>query len=383
MDKFEFTSKLFRRKKQYNLRSQKKLYGTSTPKAKADASVECNLSFDEEKIAIELRREQIPVKPTRPEEKRTSLEIVDISVEPSPSTEARPSPPSPDFQRAPCSRESVRVGLEEDNSKPVEIVGEKAEKEKETVTREKETTETALAAGGNQVPVNSTPSTGKSFTDHSFPAGGQQVPVINSSADIYKHFFRSVPLEEQLRETEGTSSEKDSSDCEIPLSEDNKGSPPPDTKRTSTRNYSGTINSMFSQDTSEEAAARLLQSYQRTLNNLAQKLLIKDVNINKFRGRDNEDISRWFEKLELLLESKGIDKSGTLARAQIINNLSGPAETCLFELPAEERESYEQLKCALMKPYSTKDRVWEKRQRLFNRHQCSNELLSDYIDEMH
>ena len=89
------------------------------------------MSFDEDTIAPELRREQIPVKPTRPEENRTSLEIVDISVEPSPSTEARPSPPSPDFQRAHCSRENVRVGLEvEDISEPEEIVGEKAEKGK-------------------------------------------------------------------------------------------------------------------------------------------------------------------------------------------------------------------------------------------------------------
>jgi len=102
---------------------------------------------------------------------------------------------------------------------------------------------------------------------------------------------------------------------------------------------------MFSQEPSEDAAAELLQSYQQKLNNLAQKMLVKDVKIDKFHGRDNEDISRWFEKLELLLSTKGIDKTGPLAIAQIINNLSGPAETFLFELPAEERESFERLKC--------------------------------------
>jgi len=39
-------------------------------------------------------------------------------------------------------------------------------------------------------------------------------------------------------------------------------------------------------------------------------MLIKDVRINNFHGRDNEDITRWFEKLELLLTTKGIEKTG-------------------------------------------------------------------------
>ena len=140
---------------------------------------------------------------------------------------------------------------------------------------------------------------------------------------------------------------------------------------------------MFNKKTSEEAAAEVLHSCQQTFNNLAQKMLIKDVRIDNFHGRDKEDISRWFEKLELLLTTKGIEKKGPLAIAQIINNLSGPAETFLFELPAEERESFEKLKCALMKRYATKDRTWVKRQRLITRRQGPNELLCDYINDMH
>ena len=84
-----------------------------------------------------------------------------------------------------------------------------------------------------------------------------------------------------------------------------------------------------------------------------------------------------------MLTTKGIEKTGPLAIAQIINNLSGPAETFLFELPAEERESFEKLKCALMKRYATKDRTWVKRQRLITRRQGPNELLSDYINDIH
>lgn len=66
--------------------------------------------------------------------------------------------------------------------------------------------------------------------------------------------------------------------------------------------------------------------------------MIKDVRIGNFHDQDNEDISRWFKKLELLLITKAIKKTDQLATAQMINNLSRPAETFLLELPAEERE---------------------------------------------
>ena len=84
-----------------------------------------------------------------------------------------------------------------------------------------------------------------------------------------------------------------------------------------------------------------------------------------------------------MFTTKGIEKTGPLAIAQIINNLTGPAETFLFKLPAEERESFEKLKCALMKGYATKDRTRVKRQRLITRRQGPKELLSDYINDMH
>jgi len=118
---------------------------------------------------------------------------------------------------------------------------------------------------------------------------------------------------------------------------------------------------MFSQETPEEEAAELSHSYQQTLNNLAQKMLTKYVRIDNFHGRDNEDIECWFEKLELLLTTKGIKMTAPLAIAQIITNLSEPAETFLFELTTEERESFEKFKCALMKRYATKDPTWAKR----------------------
>ena len=225
-----------------------------------------------------------------------------------------------------------------------------------------------------------------------FITGGLRGPVIDSLADIYKHFPRRVYFEDELREglseTESSSSEEigyreNISDSDDQISDDNTARSSVNTQKAGTSCQGTTAKKMFNEETPEETAAELLHSYQQTLNNLAQNLLIKDVRVEKFHGRDNEDISRWFEKLELLLTTKGIEKTGPLAVAQIINNLSGPAETFLFELPSEERESFEKLKCALRKRYATKDRTWAKRQRLISRRQRSSERLSDYINDMH
>ena len=121
----------------------------------------------------------------------------------------------------------------------------------------------------------------------------------------------------------------------------------------------------------------------RALTELTQKLLNRDVNINKFHGYENEDINCWLEKLELVLDSKGTRLDVPAARTQLINNLAGPAETFMFELPPDERRDYDTLKRALVKRYSTKDRAWVKRRRLVARRQGPNELLSDYINDMH
>ena len=83
------------------------------------------------------------------------------------------------------------------------------------------------------------------------------------------------------------------------------------------------------------------------------------------------------------MESKGIHLDVPAARTQLINNLAGPAETFMFELPPEERGDFDTLKQALLKRYSTKDRAWVKRQRLVPHRQGPNELLSDYINDMH
>ncbi|CAH3016461.1 unnamed protein product [Porites evermanni] len=79
----------------------------------------------------------------------------------------------------------------------------------------------------------------------------------------------------------------------------------------------------------------------------------------------------------------GIRLDVSTARTQLINNLAGPAETFMFELPPDEGGNYNALKQALVKRYSTKDRAWVKQHHSAARCQGPNELLSDYINDMH
>ena len=109
----------------------------------------------------------------------------------------------------------------------------------------------------------------------------------------------------------------------------------------------------------------------------------KDIRIDKFRGYENEDVTRWFRKLELQFAAKKIRTTDPTAVTQVINNLSGPAETFLFELPEEETKVYDRLKQALTRRYATKDRNWMKRQLLVARRQGLGESLSDYVNAMH
>ena len=154
--------------------------------------------------------------------------------------------------------------------------------------------------------------TEKDLEETVFTTGGLRVPEINSPADIYKHFPRRVAFEDELSETESSNSEEigsreNNSDSDGQVSGDLPVRSPSKTLGTGTSVRNRTVKKMLNQERSEEVASELLQSYQQTLNNLAQKVLIKDVRIDKFHGRDNEDISRWFQKLELLLVTKRIE----------------------------------------------------------------------------
>ena len=181
------------------------MYKSSTPISKVDACVECDLPFDESEIAPEVRREQpreetiseipetCPGDVDNPDS--TNLDPVDISVDSSESDS-----PEYCFQRANCSRDSARIGLEvQDIRKPEELFNEKQSRKRLEKEREKENfTDSAFVTGGLQVPENTTPGVRSNHTDYTPRASGQRVPVINSPTDIYKYFPRRTDYEENL-----------------------------------------------------------------------------------------------------------------------------------------------------------------------------------------
>ena len=326
------------------------------------------MPFDESKIAPELRRgpvakEGTSSEPLEPSHKnsvgfnKTNLEPVDISVD----SDSDDSLSALDPRR-------LRALVESEEELYSENERDK-EKEQENCT------DNIFATDSQQVPASTSPVTGNisppgsrlpsptapldpTFVEQpevinttpivtNYTAGGQRLPTINSPADIYKHFLR-----KSCGGGLGVTAPRHSE----PFSDS---------------------------DPTDDSSTSMDGEYIRALTELTQKLLNKDVNINKFHGYENEDINRWFEKLELVLDSKGIRLDVPAARTQLINNLAGPAETFMFELPPDERGNYNAIKQALVKRYSTKDRAWVKRRRLVARRQGPNELLSDYINEMH
>lgn len=357
-------SRFFRKKTNpYNLRSKGKLRGKNTPSARVDACVETDLPFDESDIAPEVRQGSTAEKDTDSEPfenhqrdsdkfNRTNLELVDIS-------EVSTSEDSSDSLAPPCP------GNTEDTEEIYTLT-----EEIDIFQEEENFTDTALATGGQQVPESTLhlvdhtsfmPPGTTSVVNNSTTSGRQQLPIITSPGDIYEHFQRGS-YEGGLLCDDSPSA--DSSPLLVSLTD-------------------ADTSSITSSSADSSISTTMEGEYIRALQELTQKLLSKDVHINKYHGYENEDINCWFEKLELVLESKGISLDVPAARTQLINNLAGPAETFMFELPPEERGSFMLLKQALVKRYSTKDRAWVKRRRLVARRQGPHELLSDYINDMH
>ena len=194
-----------KRKERCNLRSRSK--NQSTPKSKVDTCVECDLPFDESKIAPELRRGPVTKEWTssellEPSHKNSVAGLTRptwypwiLVLFPIATTVSVPWPPAPQSSRRIWGRTLLRKKKEKENC-----------------------TDNIFATGSQRVPASTSPVTGNisplistlpSITAPadptiieqpevitntpiviSYTAGGQHFPTINSPADIYKHFSR-------------------------------------------------------------------------------------------------------------------------------------------------------------------------------------------------
>ena len=106
------------------------------------------------------------------------------------------------------------------------------------------------------------------------------MPIITSPGDIYEHFQRGSYKGGLLCDD---SPNADSSPLLIGLTD-------------------ADTSSITSSSTGSSISTTMEGEYIRALQELTQKLLSKDVHINKYHGYETEDINCWFEKLELVLE---------------------------------------------------------------------------------
>ena len=411
-----------RRKEPYNLRSRSK--NQSTPKSKVDACVECDLPFDESKIAPELRRgpvvkEGTSSEPLEPSHKssvrfnKTNLEPVDISVD---------SDSDDSLSALDPRRLRALVESEEELSS-----GNEREKEKE----KENFTDSIFATGSQQVPASSSPATGStSPPSNTIPptttpvdptvieqpevlnttpivpdnaAGGQPLPNINSPADIYEHFSRRVDCRDNFKtgtppssnltgsrdKTDRTPDDSsDNGECESALPATNIGN-------CNTCDATGTMQAEELTKLQDQILAlqQELKSQQEKAHVFRTKTIsafeqtpIPDVSSphrpTAFHGFDSEDINRWLDKVENYLTLRRIDTSTPTALAELVLNLAGPAEDFYYSLPGDCKDTFTKLRDALKERFANENQSWIIWQAITTRQQGPVEPLDTYLTDL-
>ena len=97
-----------------------------------------------------------------------------------------------------------------------------------------------------------------------------------------------------------------------------------------------------------------------------------------FHGRQDEDITKWFKKLELYLE---ISKSYESAPQQLFYLLEGAAFNYFSELDERDRNDYFKAKELLINKYDNPNLKWMREQSLAGRVQKPNESVGAYTND--
>ena len=77
-----------------------------------------------------------------------------------------------------------------------------------------------------------------------------------------------------------------------------------------------------------------------------------------FHGYDSEDVSRWLNKFESYLKLRRINPASPTALAELELNLAGPAEDFYYSLPADQRQTFNQLRDALRERFANDNQSW-------------------------
>ena len=101
-----------------------------------------------------------------------------------------------------------------------------------------------------------------------------------------------------------------------------------------------------------------------------------------FHGYDSEDVSRWLNKFESYLKLRRINPASPTALAELELNLAGPAEDFYYSLPADQRETFNQLRDALRERFANDNQSWVTWQAVSTRQQGPLEPLDVYLTDL-
>ena len=101
-----------------------------------------------------------------------------------------------------------------------------------------------------------------------------------------------------------------------------------------------------------------------------------------FHGYDSEDVSRWLNKFESYLKLRRINPASPTALAELELNLAGPAEDFYYSLPADQRQTFNQLRDALRERFANDNQSWVTWQAVSTRQQGPLEPLDVYLTDL-
>ena len=217
----------------------------------------------------------------------------------------------------------------------------------------------------------------------------RRFPVINSPGDLIKL----VPQREHREEdslSEGTyessSTDDDAASQVSDFNEDNKSERSPKENSNISHMAMDLLQGLQEQMAAVQAQLTVHQTQQKkTADTLEHSPIPEIASTHRpvpFHGYDSEDVNRWLDKLEYYLKLRRIDVRSPTALAELVLNLSGPAEDFFYSLPDDCKETFGQLRNAMKERFSNDNQSWITWQAVTTRQQGEIEPLDVYLTDL-
>ena len=206
--------------------------------------------------------------------------------------------------------------------------------------------------------------------------------AINSPADLIKLVSRrSFPERESLTEDtfESSASENEASSQGSSFTEDNEEDHPLEELSEADAMSAELLKQL------QEQISAIQAQQKKTSTALETAPLPESTSTHRppvFHGYDSEDVSRWLNKFESYLKLRRINPASPTALAELELNLAGPAEDLYYSLPADQRETLDQLPDVLRERFANDNQTWITWQAVSTRQQGPLEPLDVYLTDL-